>query len=404
MNARMVNKLIREARSTRNLELADLDAILADDDTFDRNVDKLNTHYDAFNVKFPTNGQEERKNGRAQKGSPTYSAGESIYFNYIAEIRSKSRMTREEEYRYAKRMEFFKRRLIKVVRTLKMPQKEAKFLLQNTNCLGHPDSANVGPLCQQLGRCPRGKKELIHINCQAYNTCRALFVERNLHLVVNLTQPYRTYGVPIMDLIQEGNTALIRAVEKFDWRKQVRFQTYAAFWVRQAVERTISANKGIVRVPNYIQQKMRRLKREGILSTDRAYISARDVSEAFEMTNEVAGHLLETERGHISLDATVSHNEDSSLNDLVAEEPEELVPKDEIAKLKSRLQEALGDLTEQERTIIKHRFGLEEADLKTLDELGEMMNVSRERVRQVQIRALQKLKKPRLLDNLQSFL
>jgi len=402
MKPREVSKIINEALKTKRLSIENLDMILADDDHFDKNLEKINKHYDAFVVEAPPPvGDDDSKGTRR---APVYSAGQDIYFQYINEIRKRARMTRDEEYLFAKRMEFFKRRVIKAVNNCKVSKEKAEYFLQNTSCLGHPDSVNVGPICEQLGRCPRGKKSVIHVNCKSYNRCRANFVERNLHLVINLTQPYRTYGIPIMDLIQEGNAALIRAVEKFDWRKQVRFQTYAAFWVRQAVERAISASKGIVRVPNYIQQKMRRFKREGKLSSEKNHISAREVSEAFEMSNEVAGHLLETERTHISLHAESSDEGESTLNSLVADEPEDFVPQDEIKALKNKLYEALADLTEQERIIIKHRFGLDDTELKTLDELGEMMNVSRERVRQVQIRALQKLKKPRLLESLQSFL
>jgi RNA polymerase sigma factor (sigma-70 family) len=404
MKTREVTKAIKEAEKAKVLSLEVLDAILDDDTTYDRNVDRLNTRCESFAVEIPSGLDPGGRAGVAVKKAPTYSAGRDIYFHYIGEVRKKSRMTRDEESLYSKRMEFFRRRVVKAVGKTGHPRKKAEFFLQNTSCLGHPDSVNIGPLCEQLGCCPRGKRDMIHANCRAYNKCRSIFVERNLHLVVNLTQPYRTYGVPIMDLIQEGNTALIRAVEKFDWRKGVRFQTYAAFWVRQAVERSISANKGIVRVPNYIQQKMRRFRREGKISADKASVSARDISDVFEMSNEVAGRLLETERGHISLDAVPVNGEGSSLSDLIAEEQEDRVPIEEVKALKKRLSEALDVLTEQERIILRHRFGLDKTELKTLDELGEIMNLSRERVRQVQIRALQKLKKPRLLEELQSFL
>jgi len=406
MRPQAIAKLIKEAAATGSLTLDRLDAILEDDAAFDRNVDKLNAACRDFTIDLTTIEEYDRgaNKARGPKFVPLYSSGQNIYFQYVSEIRKKPRMTRADECLFSKRMEFFKRRMEKLFQNMDLPAEEAQFYLQNTSCIGRADSADVGPLCENTGLCARGKKGVVHANCHAYNRCRALFVERNLQLVVNLAQPYRTYGVPIMDLIQEGNAALIRAVEKFDWRKQVRFQTYAAFWIRQAVERSISANKGIVRVPNYLQQKMRRLKREGKLPTDRSLISARDVSEAFEMSNEVAGHLLETERGHISLDAHPSDDENSSLTDLIAEDETIPILEDEIVALKRLLQEALDDLTDQERKIIRHRFGLDNAKLKTLDELGEMMNVSRERIRQVQIRALQKLKKPRLLEGLQSFL
>jgi len=406
MNPRTVSKIIKEAKQKGTLSLDVLDAILENDATFERNLEKFNSNGAAFSIDldFIENRDSHSAKAGGFKYVPLYSSGQNIYFQYVSEIRKKPRMTRSDECLFSKRMEFFKRRLKKIFQESNLPHEEIEYYLQNTNCIGRADSAHVGPLCEHLGSCPRGKKDMVHANCQGYNKCRAIFVERNLQLVVNLAQPYRTYGVPIMDLIQEGNAALIRAVEKFDWRKQVRFQTYAAFWIRQAVERAISANKGIVRVPNYLQQKMRRLKREGKIPTDRSLISARDVSEAFEMSNEVAGHLLETERGHISLDAHPSDDEHSTLTDLIAEDETVPVPEDEIVALKKLLEKALDDLTEQEQKIIRHRFGLNNAALKTLDELGEMMNVSRERIRQVQIRALQKLKKPRLLEGLQSFL
>lgn len=406
MRPQSISKLIKEASAKGHLPLERLDAILDNDAAYERNVEKLNAACHDFSIDLSTIDDHDSSpnKSRGPRFVPFYSSGQNIYFQYVSEIRKKPRMSRSDESLFSKRMEFFKRRLEKIFQETDLPAEETRFYLQNTSCIGRADSAHVGPLCEHTGACPRGKKDMVHANCQGYNKCRALFVERNLQLVVNLAQPYRTYGVPIMDLIQEGNAALIRAVEKFDWRKQVRFQTYAAFWIRQAVERAISANKGIVRVPNYLQQKMRRLKREGKIPTDRSLISARDVSEAFEMSNEVAGHLLETERGHISLDAHPSDDEHSTLTDLIAEDEAVPVLEDEIVALKKLLAEALDDLTEQERIIIRHRFGLNNAALKTLDELGEMMNVSRERIRQVQIRALQKLKKPRLLEGLQSFL
>ena len=118
----------------------------------------------------------------------------------------------------------------------------------------------------------------------------------------------------------------------------------------------------------------------------------------------MAGHLLETERGHVSLNAVSSEDAFTALPDLAISMPEEVVPQDEYDDLKGKLQNMLNNLTDLEQTIIKHRFGMEGAELKTLEELGRMMNVSRERVRQIQIRTLQKLKKPKHLKQLKSFM
>jgi RNA polymerase sigma factor (sigma-70 family) len=388
MSPEEVAAVFEEVLEKKFLPLETLDAILEDDTSFDKNVEYVLSHpAEAFQVEYPSSHSKLYSSTKlVLNGSMSSLPIKDSPANPLAEVldsRNKDAgsdrqgMNREEEYRFAKRMEFFRSRLIHAIRSMDFPEKEKDALLRHIRCFGRARSGVICLLCQNGGSCPGNelKKGVLHACCRAYNMCRALFVERNLHLVINFTRAYRTYGVPVMDLIQEGNAALIRAVEKYNWRKQVRLQTYAEFWIRQAVERAISANKWIVRVPNYIQQKMRRFKREGILPTDRSHISTREISEAFEMSNEVASHLLETERGHVSLD-----------------------------KLKNKLQDMFKNLTELERTIIKHRFGMEGAELKTLEELGRMMNVSRERIRQIQIRTLQKLQKPKHLKALQSYL
>jgi len=228
-------------------------------------------------------------------------------------------------------------------------------------------------------------------------------VERNLPLVVVFTRAYGTYGIPVMDLIQEGNVALIRAVEKYDWRKGVRFQTYAEFWIKQAVERAIAAGKGIVRVPNYVQQRVRRFKREAGLPVAGQRLSAKDLSEALEIPADLAGRILETGRKPVSLDILAQIGEHSNVADLVAESSFPSRTRDEMETIRTRLCEALGVLREKERTVIEHRFGLAGEEPKTLEKLGKMMNVSRERVRQVQIRALEKLRHSGVVKTLKGF-
>jgi len=238
-----------------------------------------------------------------------------------------------------------------------------------------------------------------------YERLRGHFVERNLYLVIGMSAAYRTYGLPVMDLIQEGNAALIRAVEKYDWRKNVRFQTYAAFWVRQAIERLITANRGIVRVPNYIQQKMRRLRREGKLPRNHKDMDVRDVSTLFDISAEGAARLMETDRNWYSLDVPVGEDNDSFASILEAEEGDDGMPTSELRALGNRLDEVMSKhLTEQEREIIRLRFGLRGAARRTLDQIGAQMNVSRERIRQMQVKALGKLNTRGLLEELGGFL
>ena len=404
-----LRKLLQEAKEKKVLSLSKLDSALEEERFFDRNakflIDELGH--------IPVVPDEKTFCADAgQGGLPKLYARSSVrrgdsLDEYLRDIAGKHRMNREEEVRYSKRMEFFRQRLIHTIQHQKgVPKEIREVLLRFKECPGSASILDTSPLCGKLGKCPRGKLGFLQECCACYNRLRSDFVERNLYLVVNITRQYRTYGIPMMDLIQEGNAALIRAVEKYDWRKGVRFQTYATFWIKQAVERCITANKGIVRVPNYLQQKMRRFRRTGVISSDKASVSVQDVSEAFELSSEVAGHLLETGRGYISLDAPSSSDDEGSatMASLVAVQEEEVMPTTEFQKLRGRLAEALEVLTEQERFIITRRFGLEGAEVMTLEEIGGILKVSRERIRQLQIRALKKLKRPSLVDRLAPFL
>jgi len=314
-------------------------------------------------------------------------AGADHFGRYADQVRRLPRLSRQEEYALARRLEFAHKRFERVVsRAGLTPHERARILDAPGTLDAHADPALRGAYAD-------------------YNRLRTHFVERNLYLVIGMSTAYRTYGLPMMDLVQEANASLIRAVEKFDWRKDVRFQTYAAFWVRQAIERLITANRGIVRVPNYIQQKLRRLRREGKLPRNQRDVDLRDVSRQFEASPEAAARLMETDRTWFSLDAPLSDEGSSISSVLAAEESEQEMPPSERMALSQRLDEVMGEtLTEQERRILALRFGLGGGPPKTLDEIGAQMSVSRERIRQLQVKALDKLHKPRLLEELKDFL
>jgi RNA polymerase primary sigma factor len=208
-----------------------------------------------------------------------------------------------------------------------------------------------------------------------------------------------------MDLIQEGNASLIRAVEKFDWRKDVRFQTYATFWVRQAMERLITASRGMVRIPNYIQQKMRRFRREGKLPRNHEDMDVRDVSRLFAISPKYAARLMETDRGCFSLDSPLGGENDSFAKTLEAEQEGPNMGPCELNDLSEALRDVMHlQLSAEERGILVKRFGLGGVKILTLDEIGRQMGVSRERVRQIQMKAIGKLNTRGLLDELEDFL
>ena len=232
---------------------------------------------------------------------------------------------------------------------------------------------------------------------------REEFVERNLHLVVSHAYAYRTYSVPLDDLIQEGNAALIRACEKFDWRHEVRFKTYVAYWIRQAIERYLASVKGAVRVPHHLQQKFRRLKREGKLPKNRDHdLSVDQIAGAFEMGRDAAGHLLEASRPSFSIDQEVT-SEGDTYRDFLWEDWE---PSDseQLGRLRDRILHLMEDLDEREKTVLNMRFGLDGGDVATLEQVGRHLELSRERSRQIQQRALGKLRQAAEEERLKDYL
>ncbi|MBK6939711.1 MAG: sigma-70 family RNA polymerase sigma factor [Planctomycetes bacterium] len=322
---------------------------------------------------------------------------------YISEIVCIPRMEREDELRLARRLEFVRQRFQRAILAAGVPMRTARLILKSSRIRSLVEhSEGREGLARHL---PEGNRSIpVRRACREYNAVREEFIERNLHLVVAAATAYRTYGVPVLDLIQEGNAGLIRAVEKFDWRKNVRFRTYATFWIRQAIERAIAFNKGIVRVPNYLQQKMRKLRREGTIAKKNEFVSVSDVSRATDLNHTVAGRLLEIERTTRSLDAPMGAEGDGYFGATLESEREETtIHAFEMPLLRSRVSEVLSALSEPERSILEHRYGLNKKAPMTLEEVGRMMKVSRERVRQLQVRALRKLQAPSLISKLAGF-
>jgi RNA polymerase primary sigma factor len=393
-----VAELAALSRERRHLPLRELDQFLTVDKAFDARVDALIERLGDLPLELGL--------GRPMALLPTVERDRIRTINdddvlrpYLRDLGRIQRMEKAEEIASGKRLEFIRRRFQRAATAAGLGRSEVRQITRPGG-RGSPEAA--------AGRTPRDlaaaeRMGRIRRLCGELNAMRAEFVERNLHLVVGLAISYRTYGVPILDLIQEGNAALIRAVEKFDWRKNVRFQTYATFWIRQAVERAIAFNRGIVRVPNYLQQKMRRLRREGVIPRRDGDVTLKDMSRAFEIKPEIASHLLETERGHFSLDAKLDEDGESFAAFLADETQDREVESLEFPMLRERLHQVMETLTPQERRILELRYGLGGVDPLTLEEVGKQMKVSRERIRQLQVRAIRKLQRPTLIDKLTGF-
>jgi len=241
-----------------------------------------------------------------------------------------------------------------------------------------------------------------------YRLRKSELARGNLRLVISIAKRYRGRGLGFLDLIQEGNSGLMRAIEKFDPRRGFKFSTYATWWIRQAVTRSLAEKSRMIRLPVYLTdviQKVRRLSREVDEVTGQP-LGLHEMAERIGVSAEDAERVLKATRGPVSLDVPLTGGDDGSdfvayLEDERAPSPRAGVQRELLAE---QIQRVLGSLPVREREVIRLRFGLDGSRVHTLEELGKRFNVTRERVRQIEIRAIRKLQQPTVADRLEGFL
>ena len=253
---------------------------------------------------------------------------------------------------------------------------------------------------KEIGQIPllneEEEKELGRKSAMGDEDAKRRLAEGNLKLVVSLAKHYTGRGVPLADLIQEGNMGLMHAAEKYDYQKENRFSTYAAWWIKEAMTRAIDQQSREIRVPVHVAENMKKVQKAAaeLQQTLGREATAAEIAEKLgDKSEEDVKNIITYLQNPVSLETPVGENGEDSLGDMV-EDKREATPEEAMAQLvqKEEVTELLESLSDRERQVIRLRYGLDGGRTHTLEEIGEQLNVTRERVRQIEAKAMEKLR------------
>ena len=313
---------------------------------------------------------------------------------YLKEIGKVPLLSADEEIVLAKRMEAGK--IASIVLEKQINTKGTKDQLRKEGIKQEDIPTIKGKSDEEL-------QELIDSGNEAKNS----LAEANLRLVVSIAKRYVGRGMLFLDLIQEGNLGLIKAVEKFDYRKGFKFSTYATWWIRQAITRAIADQARTIRIPVHMVETINKLVRVSrqLLQDLGREPTPEEIAQTMGITTERVREIIKIAQEPVSLETPIGEEEDSHLGDFIQDENVP-VPADAAAfsLLQDQLQEVLNTLTPREQKVLRLRFGLDDGRARTLEEVGKEFNVTRERIRQIEAKALRKLRHPSRSKKLKDYL
>lgn len=304
---------------------------------------------------------------------------------------------------------------IDVIGNIESELEDLNLTEEDINDISVPDGVNVDDhvkmYLKEIGKVPllspEEEIELAQRMMQGDEEAKKRLTEANLRLVVSIAKRYVGRGMLFLDLIQEGNLGLIKAVEKFDYTKGYKFSTYATWWIRQAITRAIADQARTIRIPVHMVEtinKLIRVSRQLLQELGREP-QPEEIAKEMGMSIEKVQEIMKIAQEPVSLETPIGEEEDSHLGDFI---PDDDAPAPSEAAsfmlLKEQLMEVLGTLTSREEKVLKLRFGLEDGRSRTLEEVGQMFDVTRERIRQIEAKALRKLRHPSRSKKLKDFL